>query len=111
LTALAQQLTISDEYRTRPCGDTFGSKRTPKREAEKPVAASKVLETIEHTSCWTVSRSSWIWTKSRGSYLHNRVDNRRLIDLYDFLDQCRSGLTTRISMIPKYSAICCARRK
>src|SRR5436305_5950289 len=65
--------------------------RTPKREAEKPVAASKVLETIEHHVLLDGFKIVVDLDKSRGSYLHNRVDNRRLIDLYGFFGSMPVG--------------------
>src|SRR6266481_41241 len=58
--------------------------RTPKREAEKPVAPSKVLQTIEHHVLLDGFKIVVDLDKSRGSYLYNRVDNRRLIDLLGF---------------------------
>src|SRR5438552_2535422 len=65
--------------------------RTPRREAEKPVAASKVLETIEHHVLLDGFKIVVDLDKSRGSYLHNRVDNRRLIDLYGFFGSMPVG--------------------
>ena len=65
--------------------------RTPKREAEKPIAASKVLETIEHHVLLDGFKIVVDLDKSRGSYLHNRVDNRRLIDLYGFFGSMPVG--------------------
>src|SRR6266403_2196548 len=65
--------------------------RTPKREAEKPIAASKVLETIEQHVLLDGFKIVVDLDKSRGSYLHNRVDNRRLIDLYGFFGSMPVG--------------------
>src|SRR5436189_3239326 len=65
--------------------------RTPRREAEKPIAASKVLETIEHHVLLDRFKILVDLEKSRGSCLHNRVDNRRLIDLYGFFGSMPVG--------------------
>src|SRR5438874_4799430 len=65
--------------------------RTPKRGAEKPIAASKVLETIEHHVLLDGFKIVVDLDKSRGSYLHNGVDNRRLIDLYGFFGSMPVG--------------------
>src|SRR5256886_13810531 len=65
--------------------------RTPRREAEKPIAASKVLQTIEHHVLLDGLKIVVDLDKSRGSYLHNRVDNRRLIDLYGFFGSMPVG--------------------
>ena len=65
--------------------------RTPKREAEKPLAPSKVLEAIEQHVLLDGFRIVVDLDKSRGSYLHNRVDNRRLIDLYGFFGSMPVG--------------------
>src|SRR5438876_5202401 len=65
--------------------------RTPKREAEKPIAPSKVLETIEQHVLLDGFKIVVDLDKSRGSYLHNRVDNRRLIDLYGFFGSMPVG--------------------
>src|SRR5438067_5239790 len=65
--------------------------RTPRREAEKPIAASKVLETIEHHVLLDGFKIVVDLDKSRGSYLHNGVDNRRLIDLYGFFGSMPVG--------------------
>src|SRR5213083_1287216 len=65
--------------------------RTPKREAEQPIAPSKVLETIEHHVLLDGFKIVVDLDKSRGSYLYNRVDNRRLIDLYGFFGSMPVG--------------------
>src|SRR3954467_9064209 len=65
--------------------------RAPKREAEKPMAASKVLHTIEQHVLLDGFKIVVDLDKSRGSYLHNRVDNRRLIDLYGFFGSMPVG--------------------
>src|SRR5436190_22132567 len=65
--------------------------RTPKREAERPIAASKVLETIEHHVLLDGFKVVVDLDKSRGSCLYNAVDNRRLIDLYGFFGSMPVG--------------------
>src|SRR5438067_3690549 len=65
--------------------------RTPRREAEKPIAASKVLETIEHHVLLDGFRIVVDLDKSRGSYLYNAVASRRLIDLYGFFGSMPVG--------------------
>src|SRR6202162_2525829 len=65
--------------------------RTPKREAEKPIAPSKVLETIEQHVLLDGFKIVVDLDKSRGSYLQNRVDDRRLIDLYGFFGSMPVG--------------------
>src|SRR5204863_10008152 len=56
--------------------------RTPRREAERPIAPSKVLETIEQHVLLDGFKIVMDLDKSRGSYLYNAVDDRRLIDFY-----------------------------
>src|SRR4029079_13172031 len=58
--------------------------RTPKRKAEKPLAAAKVLKTIEQHVLLGGFKIVMDLDKSRGSYLYNAVDDRRLIDFYGF---------------------------
>src|SRR5438046_10653190 len=65
--------------------------RTPKREAEKPIAPAKVLHTIEQHVLLDGFKIVVDLDKSRGSYLYNRVDNRRLIDLYGFFGSMPVG--------------------
>src|SRR5437870_5734697 len=65
--------------------------RTPKREAEKPIAAAKVLETIEQHVLLDGFKIVVDLDKSRGSYLHNRVGSSRLIDLYGFFGSMPVG--------------------
>ena len=65
--------------------------RTPKREAEKPIPPAKVLETIEQHVLLDGFKIVVDLDKSRGSYLHNRVGNRRLIDLYGFFGSMPVG--------------------
>jgi L-lysine 6-transaminase len=56
--------------------------RTPKNETQKAIAPAKVLHTIEEHVLLDGFKIVVDLDKSRGSYLFNRVDNRRLIDLY-----------------------------
>src|SRR5436305_6240948 len=65
--------------------------RTRKRETEKAIAPSKVLDTIEQHVLLDGFKIVVDLDKSRGSYLHNRVDNRRLIDLYGFFGSMPVG--------------------
>src|SRR5436189_6460415 len=65
--------------------------RTPKSETEKAIAPAKVLETIEQHVLLDGFKIVVDLDKSRGSYLHNRVDNRRLIDLYGFFGSMPVG--------------------
>src|SRR3954452_19463217 len=65
--------------------------RAPKREAEKPMAASKVLHTIEQHILVDGFKIVVDLDKSRGSYLQNSVDNRRLIDFYGFFGSTPVG--------------------
>src|SRR3982750_995302 len=65
--------------------------RTPKREAEKPMAASKVLHTIEQHILLDGFKIVMDLDKSRGSYLYNAVDDRRLIDFYGFFGSMPVG--------------------
>src|SRR5213596_886051 len=65
--------------------------RTPKRETEKAMAASKVLHTIEQHILVDGFKIVVDLEKSRGSYLQNRVDNRRLIDFYGFFGSMPVG--------------------
>src|SRR4051812_15708046 len=65
--------------------------RTPKREAEKTIAPAKVLQTIEQHVLLDGFKIVVDLDKSRGSYLYNRVDNRRLIDLYGFFGSMPVG--------------------
>src|SRR5216684_302189 len=65
--------------------------RTAKSEKQTQIAPSKVLETIEHHVLLDGFKIVVDLDKSRGSYLHNRVDNRRLIDLYGFFGSMPIG--------------------
>src|SRR5207247_1726358 len=57
--------------------------RTNKSE-KKAIAPSKILETIEQHVLLDGFKVVVDLERSRGSYLHNAVDDRRLIDLYGF---------------------------
>src|ERR1700745_3701368 len=65
--------------------------RTPKRETEKATPPAKVLHTIEEHVLLDGFKIVVDRAKSRGSYLYNRVDNRRLIDLYGFFGSMPVG--------------------
>jgi L-lysine 6-transaminase len=65
--------------------------RTPKRKAEKPLAAAKVLQTIEQHVLLDGFKIVMDLDKSRGSYLYNAVDDRRLIDFYGFFGSMPVG--------------------
>src|SRR5712672_1278647 len=65
--------------------------RTAKSEKQTQIAPSKVLETIEQHVLLDGFKIVVDLDKSRGSYLHNRVDDRRLIDLYGFFGSMPVG--------------------
>ena len=65
--------------------------RPPKREAQKPIPPAKVLHTIEEHVLLDGFKIVVDLDKSRGAYLYNRVDNRRLIDLYGFFGSMPVG--------------------
>src|SRR3989454_5451146 len=65
--------------------------RTAKSEKPKALAPSKVLETIEQHVLLDGFKVVVDLDKSRGSYLHNAVDGRRLIDLYGFFGSMPVG--------------------
>src|SRR5215510_4897174 len=65
--------------------------RTPKSEREKAILSTNVLETIEQHVLVDGFKIVIDLDKSHGSYLHNRVDNRRLIDLYGFFGSMPVG--------------------
>src|SRR2546428_3606072 len=65
--------------------------RTAKSEKEKQIEPSKVLETIEQHVLLDGFKVVVDLDKSRGSYLHNAVDGRRLIDLYGFFGSMPVG--------------------
>src|ERR1041384_7977379 len=64
--------------------------RAAKSERQNQIA-SKVLETIEQHVLLDGFKVVVDLDKSRGSYLHNAVDNRRLIDLYGFFGSMPVG--------------------
>src|SRR6266403_1564096 len=65
--------------------------RTAKTERQKQNAPSKVLETIEQHVLLDGFKIVVDLDKCLGSYLHNAVDNRRLIDLYGFFGSMPVG--------------------
>src|SRR6266852_1697926 len=65
--------------------------RTAKSEKQKQIAPSKVLETIEQHVLLDGFKIVVDLEKSRGSYLYNAVDDRRLIDLYGFFGSMPVG--------------------
>src|ERR1700756_4620709 len=65
--------------------------RTLKREKQIQIAPKKVLETIEQHVLLDGFKVVVDLDKSRGSYLHNAVDNRQLIDLYGFFGSMPVG--------------------
>src|SRR5258708_29895410 len=66
--------------------------RRPKSETEKEIAPAKVLHTIEQHVLLDGFKIVMDLDKSRGSYLHNAVEERRLIDFYGFFGSMRVGL-------------------
>src|SRR6266571_4161802 len=65
--------------------------RAAKSERQRPIAPSIVLDTIEQHVLLDGFKVVVDLDKSRGSYLHNAVDNRRLIDLYGFFGSMPVG--------------------
>ena len=65
--------------------------RATKSETQKGIAPSNVLETIEQHVLLDGFKVVVDLEKSRGSYLHNAVGNRRLIDLYGFFGSMPVG--------------------
>src|SRR5204862_7980981 len=65
--------------------------RTPKSETEKAIAPAKVLHTIEQHVLLDGFKIVVDLDKSRGSYLYNAVDDRRLIDFYGFFGSMPVG--------------------
>src|ERR1041385_2809278 len=65
--------------------------RAAKSERQNQIASSKVLETIEQHVLLDGFKVVVDLQKSRGPYLHNAVDNRRLIDLYGFFGSMPVG--------------------
>src|SRR5215467_13226150 len=66
-------------------------KRTPKSEREKAMLPATVLETIEQHVLLDGFKVVVDLDKSRGSYLHNAVSGKRLIDLYGFFGSMPVG--------------------
>src|ERR1041385_3250727 len=65
--------------------------RPRKNEKEKALAPSQVLDTIEQHVLLDGFKIVVDLEKSRGSYLYNAVDDRRLIDLYGFFGSMPVG--------------------
>src|SRR5947209_12933272 len=65
--------------------------RTTKSEKQQQIAPSQVLETIQQHVLLDGFKVVVDLDKSRGSYLYNAVDNRRLIDLYGFFGSMPVG--------------------
>ena len=65
--------------------------RATKSEKQEQIAPSNVLETIERRVLLDGFKVVVDLEKSRGSYLHNAVGNRRLIDLYGFFGSMPVG--------------------
>src|SRR6266700_6972437 len=65
--------------------------RTTKSEKQKAIAPSKVLETIEQHVLLDGFKVVIDLEKSRGPYIYNSVDGRRLIDLYGFFGSMPVG--------------------
>src|SRR6202162_2966897 len=65
--------------------------RTPKSRTEKAIAPAKVLHTIEQHVLLDGFKIVVDLDKSRGSYLYNAVDDRRLVDLYGFFGSMPVG--------------------
>src|SRR5213596_2875614 len=70
---------------------TSSRSRTTKSEKPKTTAPWNVLETIQQHVLLDGFRIVVDLDKSRGSYLYNAVDNRRLIDLYGFFGSMPVG--------------------
>src|SRR6266487_3975826 len=65
--------------------------RATKSEKQKAIAPSKILETIEQHVLLDGFKVVVDLDKSRGSYLHNAVSGKRLIDLYGFFGSMPVG--------------------
>jgi L-lysine 6-transaminase len=65
--------------------------RTTKSEKQKAISPSKILEEIEQHVLLDGFKIVVDLDKSRGSYLHNAVTNKRLIDLYGFFGSMPVG--------------------
>src|SRR5438105_10747949 len=90
--------------------------RNPTAKSEKSrsrgtIASSKILETIEQHVLLDGFKIVVDLDKSRGSYLSNAVDDRRLIDLYGFFGSMPVGFNHPHFDEPTSNAIFCALRK
>jgi L-lysine 6-transaminase len=65
--------------------------RAIKSEKQKGITPKNILETIEHHLLLDGFKVVVDLDRSRGSYLYNAVDNRRLIDLYGFFGSLTVG--------------------
>ncbi len=65
--------------------------RTAKSERQKQIAPSKVLQTIEQHVLLDGFKVVIDLDRSRGSYLHNAVSGKRLIDFYGFFGSMPVG--------------------
>src|SRR6266480_4513866 len=65
--------------------------RATKSEKQKAIAPSKILEPIEQHVLLDGFKVVVDLDKSRGSYLHNAVSGKRLIDLYGFFGSMPVG--------------------
>src|SRR6266699_3334798 len=65
--------------------------RTAKSERQKQIAPSKVLQTIEQHVLLDGFKVVIDLDRSRGSYLHNAVSDKRLIDFYGFFGSMPVG--------------------
>ena len=65
--------------------------RTTKSEKQKAISPSKVLETIEQHVLLVGFKVVIDLDRSRGSYLHNAVSDKRLIDFYGFFGSMPVG--------------------
>jgi L-lysine 6-transaminase len=65
--------------------------RTTKSEKQKAISPSKVLETIEQHVLLDGFKVVIDLDRSRGSYLHNAVSDKRLIDFYGFFGSMPVG--------------------
>ena len=65
--------------------------RATKSEKQKGITPKIILETIEHHVLLDGFKVVVDLDRSRGSYLYNAVDNRRLIDLYGFFGSLTIG--------------------
>jgi len=85
--------------------------RAMKSEKEKAVAPRSVLETIGQHVLLDGFKVVVDLDKSRGAYLYNAVNNRRLIDLYGFFRSMPIGFNHPYFDQPAVNAIFFVRRK